>query len=317
MADAETIRVELIRVARLRPDPGSQAVRPGIVIERRTDTFSRKPGETVGEAIGRAEAHIGRGIEAAASQYAAQAIGDPLWKTVSERWAADGSAGIDAAAGTVTDFDAYVHNLLLGRPVRQISFELGLPGPIPAVLGGVAGAVELPADRPLDTVARVIQVGGIVVGVMSGHPVLVSACFKSLVHDKFIGALRAGIERTFSTPDASLMRERTATDPAAGRAAVQRAAEREAAARKALVTRAREAAQQRGTGTAVREGRAGTRPREAPQQEAERSEQQNGRHSSPQNAPRPLGAAARVLHGPSDPPGRQGPTAGPGISPFR
>jgi hypothetical protein len=204
--------------------------------------------------------------------------------------------------------------------VRQISFELGLPGPIPAVLGGVAGAVELPADRPLDTVARIIQVGGIVVGVMSGHPVLVSACFKSLVHDKSIGALRAGIERTFGTPDASLTRERTATDPAADRAAVQHAAERDAAAWQALelVTRAREAAHQPERETAARQvPEPGPREREAARREAERIAAERQARLTAERTEPIRRDAARFRHNPHDPPDRHGPATGPSISPFR
>ncbi len=110
--------------------------------------------------------------------------------------------------------------------------------------------------------------------------------------------------------------------PIAERERVQRPAEREAAARKAaeLVTRAREAAQQ----TAERESAVRkreepvTRPREAPQQEAaaERAAAERQAQLAAERA-EAVKRTARVLRGPSDPPGRHGPTAGPGISPFR
>jgi hypothetical protein len=109
--------------------------------------------------------------------------------------------------------------------------------------------------------------------------------------------------------------------PIAKQEGVQRPAEREAAVRKAaeLVTRAREAAQQ----TAEQESAMRnveepvTRPREAPQQEAaaertaERQAQLAAEHAEG------VERTARLLRGPSDPPGRRGPKAGPGISPFR
>jgi hypothetical protein len=110
--------------------------------------------------------------------------------------------------------------------------------------------------------------------------------------------------------------------PVAERERVQRLAEREAAARKAaeLVSRAREAAQQ----TAERESAVRkreepvTRPREAPQQEAaaERAAAERQAQLAAERA-EAVKRTARVLRGPSDPPGRHGPAAGPGISPVR
>ncbi len=241
VADAGAIRVELIRIARLSPGPGSSVSQPdrpaGIMMERRTVTFSPAPGETVGEVTRRAEEHLGREIETAATEYAAQTIGDPVWKTVSERWVADGSAGFDTAARTVADFDADVHNILLNKPVQQLSYWAGLPGPVSAVLGGVAGAAEIPIDRPLHAVTRIIQVGGIVVGTMSGNPVLVSACFKSLVHDEFIRGVAKGIEEALRGCGVSNPSQRAATE----RPAAEHAAAEQAAAQRALAEQAAEA----------------------------------------------------------------------------
>jgi hypothetical protein len=255
-------RVEMIRIVRLTPGPvrpGSQPGRSGIAIERGTLTITPEPGETVRHLTSRAEERLGRQVEAATAHSTAQAIGDPVWKTVSQRWVADGSAGFDTAAATVADFDADLHNILLNRPVQQFSSWAGVPGPAAAVLGGVAGAADLPVDRPLGAVTRIIQVGGIVVGMASGHAILASACLKSLVHDTFIEGLTRGIETTLTkrgvTREAAadravagladrLAAERTATERAgqergpAERTADERAAAGREAAERAIADRA-------------------------------------------------------------------------------
>jgi hypothetical protein len=208
------VRVELIRVMRLSGQPGdrdSQPGRSGIAIERGTLTITPEAGEAVRHLTERAEEGLGRQIEAATAQYTAQAIGDPVWRTVSQRWVDDGSAGANAAAETVADFDADLHNILLNRPVQQFSSWAGLPGPAATVLG----AAELPVDRPLQAATRIILVGGgIVVGMASGHAVLASARFKSLVHDEFTRGLAWGIENTLTKR--GIAREAAADQDAAG-----------------------------------------------------------------------------------------------------
>jgi hypothetical protein len=261
VAGPSPARVEMIRIVRLTPGPArpGQPGRSGIAIERGTLTITPEPGETVRHLTSRAEERLGRQVEAATAHSTAQAIGDPAWKTVSQRWVADGSAGFDAAAATVADFDADLHNILLNRPVQQFSSWAGAPGPAAAVLGGVAGAADLPVDRPLGAVTRIIQVGGIVVGMASGHAILASACFKSLVHDTFIEGLTRGIENTLTkrgvTREAAtdrgvagladrLAAERTATERAgqdrgpSERAADERAAAGREAADRAIADRA-------------------------------------------------------------------------------
>jgi hypothetical protein len=197
-----------------------------------------------------------------------------------------------------------VHNLLLHRPVQQLSAGLGLPGPSPAVLGGVAGAVELPIDRPMETITRIMQVGGIAVGAMSGQPVLVSACFKSLVHDEFIRGLARGIEKTLTERGA--VAERAPTDRATpGRTAADRAAADRAAAGRAATERAAE--QRAATDQAAAEERA------VADRAAERTAAmlREARRAAAERRAAEL-RAAHPDRDPRDSPGRHG----PGISPF-
>jgi hypothetical protein len=306
-AQADSVKVEMVRItAWLGPGPGGSDGEPGqlvgTTIERRTVPVTPAPGETVSEATRTAAERLGQGIKAATAQYAAEEIGGPAWKIVSERWVADGSPGFDAAAGTVADFDAAVHNILLEKPVQQLSSWAGLPGPLPAVLGGVAGAAELPIDRPLNVVRRIIQVGGIVVSVISGNPVLASACFKSLVHDELIHGLEAGIERTLSKFGASPVGERASAESVTARgAAAEPLAERATAAQAAEQAVAERAAAERATAAQAAEQAVAERAA-AERAAAERAAVER---------------AARFFRGPYDSPGPSGPpSAGPRISPF-
>jgi hypothetical protein len=189
------VRIDLIRIRELtsRDDAfANDPARPvGIILERSTIPVPPKPGETAGELTRRAEALLGHLVD----NYAAQTIGEPAWNAVSKRWLTKGN-GFDAAASSVEEFDSAVHNILLNQPVQLACAWAGLPAPAARALGGVAGAAGLPIDPLLNAVTRVIQIGGIVVGAVSGNPVLLSACFKSLAHDEFVRGLAAGIKTT-------------------------------------------------------------------------------------------------------------------------
>jgi hypothetical protein len=237
------VLIELIRIRKLTSrddafanDPGRPV---GIILERSTIPVPPKPGETAGELTRRAEALLGHLVD----NYAAQTIGEPAWNAVSKRWLTKGN-GFDAAASSVEDFDSAVHNILLNQPVQLACAWAGLPPPAARVLGGVAGAAGLPIDPLLNAVTRVIQIGGIVVGAVSGNPVLLSACFKSLAHDEFVRGLAAGIKTTLRgrelsaadqqrvaarhEPFARTTAVRETPGPAAPRLAAARPAERRA-----------------------------------------------------------------------------------------
>lgn len=195
LTSADPVRIELIRVCKLTSRDDAFANEPGgpvgIILERSTITVSPEPSETAGQLTRRAETLLGHVVD----NYAAQTIGEPVWNAVSKRWLTKGN-GFEAAASSVDDFDSAMHNILLNKPVQLLCSWEGLPAPAAHVIGGLAGAANLPIDPLLNAVTRVIQIGGIVVGAISGNPVVVSACFKSLVHDEFVRGLAAGIETT-------------------------------------------------------------------------------------------------------------------------
>jgi hypothetical protein len=196
----------IVVLVRLTADPpavsqlpaGSQ---PGqlvqVTVERATSRIWPRPGETTGQLQARAEDRLRAEIDEAAAQDSAQAIGQPIWNIVGQRWVAPNWADINAAAGTVIDFQADLHRLVLGEAAQELGTWIGLPGSVTGALAGIAEAAAVPGDRQLTAVVRIIQIGGIVLGAMSGHPLLASACFKALVHDESIRAVETLISQEF------------------------------------------------------------------------------------------------------------------------
>ena len=198
-APAAEVGVILVRMS-VDPRAASRvdgAVR--VIVERATFPISPGPGETAGELYPRAEGRLRQEIDGAVARYTAQAIVEPVWKVAARRWVPTDPAGMNAAAGALTSFEADLNDLVLGKPVRELGTWVGLPIPAANVLGGIAAAAAMPGDRELDTVVRIIQIGGIVAGALAGHPPLAVACFKSLVRDEAINALEAVISREFSS----------------------------------------------------------------------------------------------------------------------
>ncbi len=198
LISADSVRVELISICWLTVRQEASASEPGgrdaIILQRRTEKISPKPGETAGQVIGRAEARLRHVVEAAAANYAAQAIADPAWTVVSGCWVTKADS-FTAAASTVANLKTDVHNVLLNKPAELIGSGLGLPKPVGLAIAGIADQVKLPIDPSLDAMTRVIQIGGIVVGAISANPVLVSACFKAIAHEAFVQCLADGIEK--------------------------------------------------------------------------------------------------------------------------
>jgi hypothetical protein len=199
----EAVDVVLLRLT-VEPPAGSQPPaggQPGqlvqVTVERATSRIWLRPGETPGQLQARAEGRLREEIDEAVAGYSAQASGQPAWNVVSRRWVATNWADINAAAGAVIDFQADLHHLLLGEPVQELGTWIGLPPPVTGALAGLAEAAGIPGDGELTAVVRIIQIGGIVLGAMSGQPLLACACFKSLIHDEAIRAVETLISREF------------------------------------------------------------------------------------------------------------------------
>jgi tetratricopeptide (TPR) repeat protein len=111
---------------------------------------------------------------------------DDVWPTVSEYWITPVSADIADVADRLAGMDGLQdqwHDLFLGTPVREIGEGIGLTRAPLGVVEATAGELPLPGDRAVRGVKHVLQFTGVVVGLVTGNPLLANACVKSFAYD--------------------------------------------------------------------------------------------------------------------------------------
>jgi len=129
----------------------------------------------------------------------AREIDKPVWDEFTCAWITKDPAHFGTAAEQVSSFQEATHKFLVGQPTETLAFSLRLPDA--QGMGLVAEQVPIDSiDNPLKPLKRCIEVIGIVVGVMTGNPVLATASAKALVHDEFHHALVKGVKRYLFGP---------------------------------------------------------------------------------------------------------------------
>ncbi len=135
----------------------------------------------------------------------AQVIDGPTWKTLTCGWITEDPGRYADAAQQVGDLQDAIHTLLLGRPTEELAFTLQVSG-APA-LGLAARQIPLgKIDDTLSSLKQGIEIIGIMVGVMTGNPVMTLTSIKALLHDEFHRVLAEGIKGFLfgSTPERGL-----------------------------------------------------------------------------------------------------------------
>jgi hypothetical protein len=106
-------------------------------------------------------------------------LGQPMWKC----WNAPYGQWMANEDRNVADLQQILHDGFVGIPTERVLS--GLKVPFAIQVGFLAEQVPVKAiDGVLGPAERFIEVVGIVIGVMSGHPILVCACFKALMHNE-------------------------------------------------------------------------------------------------------------------------------------
>lgn len=104
----------------------------------------------------------------------------------------------ESAVEEISGLQDQWHYLLLGKPVSQlVNMQLHQPELVD-VVADIATELPLPGDTLLKGAKRVCQFTGILGGVLSGQPLLVNACLKSLVHDLLADKVREAIGHALS-----------------------------------------------------------------------------------------------------------------------
>ncbi|MDQ6947148.1 MAG: hypothetical protein M3256_12985 [Actinomycetota bacterium] len=120
------------------------------------------------------------------------------WERVTYGWLVNEPDPIAKVAKELTDFKTGLHSQVLGKPMESMMIGVGAPQPVALLFGKVAEAAGLPAfDGPLVAARRLVELGGIVVGVASGNMILTSACLKAFAHDELTHALAKALEAGF------------------------------------------------------------------------------------------------------------------------
>jgi hypothetical protein len=161
-----------------------------MVVSRQVVTLSPEPGETAERLIARAKDRLQEELAGTAAVPLAEKIGEFILPAA-QPW--------DAAA--VDDGSKVLHNIVVGKPVEEITHGLSAPLPMSKALGRIAAVAPIPpVDVAFTAVKRVIQIGTIAWGALTMNPVLVAAGVKAIVHDKAVEILEKGIEKTLLDP---------------------------------------------------------------------------------------------------------------------
>lgn len=115
----------------------------------------------------------------------AKTLVGPAWKKASEVWVTPVCEDMAAVAERISDFHDQWHRLVVGKPVEYLG---GSPP-----LADIATEIALPGDLLFTGLKRLMQIGGILVGVVSSQPLIVNACLKSLAHDAILKVVSKGI----------------------------------------------------------------------------------------------------------------------------
>lgn len=181
-AGIEEVRIVQIRlVGELELEPDSQRIR--IAVERKIQSIDEHVREEVRGAVADASAEKGM---------------DLGWEPLTDGWLVSDPDGFAQVAQQLTDFKIGLHRLAVGQPMESMTTEAGAPEPVALLVGKMTEVADLPAiDRPLVAARRLMQLGGIVVGLATGNPILTSACLKVFAHDELTHALAKALEAGF------------------------------------------------------------------------------------------------------------------------
>jgi hypothetical protein len=167
-------------------DPSASGQATRMVVHRQVVTLSPEPGETAGHFIARAEDRLREELAATAAVSPAEKIGECILPAV-QPW----------PAAAVDDGSEILRNIVIGKPVQEISSWAGASQPMSAALGRIADIAPItPVDAAFTAVKRVIQIGTIAWGALTANPLLVAAGVKAIGHDILVDKIEEGIERT-------------------------------------------------------------------------------------------------------------------------
>jgi len=120
----------------------------------------------------------------AIDEFITEKLMEPAWGRAEKSWwVTPDYRGLADAAKLVKDFQSGWHDLVLGKPVEFFALEAGFSTPSAELLGDIAAKIALSGDGIFIGARLLVQFTGIVLGTVSGVPLLANACVSSLTHD--------------------------------------------------------------------------------------------------------------------------------------
>jgi hypothetical protein len=111
----------------------------------------------------------------ALADWATKKVVDPTWEKSVECWETPEYENLASAAENFSKLHDQLHHLAVGQPIESLT---GLEP-----LGDIAAEITLPGDGLIASVKCFVLGGGIMLGLISGQPLLANGCLKALIHD--------------------------------------------------------------------------------------------------------------------------------------
>ena len=126
-------------------------------------------------------------------------------------WPAAGEASLAKDAESTSRLDNHVH-MEIGQLTEKLLSGLNIPGS--ALAGLIAEQIPIDCiDQSLGDAELVIELAGIAICVLSGNPILGSACFKALIHDLFHRIIVAEIRNLIASGHSEITGSDAPLDP--------------------------------------------------------------------------------------------------------
>jgi hypothetical protein len=126
-------------------------------------------------------------------------VADPLAKPIGDQLIAAPPDFAGPVQG-LADLDDYLKKEFLGDPAEQALTRMGVPEAVSGIAGQLMESVSIPSiDVPLRDLRLGIEVAGLLLGLVTGNPILAISFAKAFSHDLVTSAVGKGIETVVKT----------------------------------------------------------------------------------------------------------------------
>jgi hypothetical protein len=139
-------------------------------------------------------------LKKAAADYAGNRAVNAIWPT--DQWPPADGLSINEAAEALNQTSDWLRSLV-ECPIDGLAISAGVPDPVAVAGAGVVGTFVMASiTRPVEDAAKIIEVVGIVVGLVTGLHPLVLACARPLAHSEIAGLVAKALEKAMSPMEA-------------------------------------------------------------------------------------------------------------------